>query len=143
MRGINVGRWILGGLVAGVVIWLIEGAASMLYMGVAEAALAEHGFAMDLTAGFIAATVLVSVITGLVLIFVYAAMRPRFGAGARTAVVAAVTLWSGGYLMTLIGYGMIGLYPSGLLVIWGAIGLAEMIMASLVGGMIYREVPAT
>jgi hypothetical protein len=50
----------------------------------------------------------------LVLTFLYAAMRPRFGAGPKTAVIAAVAFWSGGYVLSLIGYGMVGLYPAGL-----------------------------
>ena len=63
----------------------------------------------------------------------------RFGPGAKTAVIVAVALWFSGLLINLIGYGMIGLYPMGMLTIWGAQGLVEMIVASLVGGWIYRE----
>jgi hypothetical protein len=142
MSGINMGRWVSAGIVAGVVMWLAEGGASMLYMADMEASLAAHNLSMELTAGIMATTVVVSLIAGLVLMFVYAAMRPRFGAGPKTAVIAAIALWCGGYLLSLIGYGMIGLYPGGLLMIWGAVGLAEMIIAALIGGAIYRE-PAT
>jgi hypothetical protein len=114
--------------------WLVEGAASMLYMDEMQAALAAHDLAMAVTPGMIATTVLVSLIAGLVLMFLYAAIRPRFGAGPKTAVIAAVALWFGGYLLSLIGYGMVGLYPAGLLTMWGAVGLAEMIIAALIGG---------
>ena len=38
-----------------------------------------------------------------------------------------------------MGYQMIGLYPSSMLVMWGSIGLIEMIVATLAGGWIYRE----
>jgi len=139
MAGINTRRWLAGGVVAGVLMWLIEGGASILYMEDMEAALEAHGLAMEMTGGIWALTILVSLIAGLVLVFLYAAMRPRFGAGPRTAVVAAVALWFGGYLLSLIGYGMIGMYPSSLLTVWGAVGLAEMIIAAIVGGWIYRE----
>jgi hypothetical protein len=139
MKGINVSRWVLSGVAAGIVMWLVEGAASMLYMDEMEAALAAHDLAMAVTPGMIATTVLVSLIAGLVLMFLYAAIRPRFGAGPKTAVIAAVALWFGGYLLSLIGYGMVGLYPAGLLTMWGAVGLAEMIIAALIGGAIYRE----
>jgi hypothetical protein len=50
--------------------------------------------------------------------FVYAAIRPRFGAGPTTAIIAAVTLWFGGYLLSLAGYGMAGLYPTPTPVLW-------------------------
>lgn len=139
MRGINVGRWLLGGVAAGLVMWLVEGGASLLYMEQMEAALATHGLSMPVTPGMIATTVLVSLIAGLVLVFLYAAIRSRFGPGPKTAMIAAAALWSGGWLLSLIGYGMIGLYPAGLLTMWGAVGLAEMMIAALIGGAIYRE----
>ena len=63
----------------------------------------------------------------------------RVGAGPKTAVIAAVALWFGGYLLSLIGDGMVGLYPAGLLTMWGAVGLAEMIISALIGGAIYQE----
>ena len=51
----------------------------------------------------------------------------------------AVVLWLGGYFLSLVGYHMVGIYPTSLLVMWGAVGLAEMIIAALVGGWIYKE----
>jgi len=43
------------------------------------------------------------------------------------------------YLLSLIGYNMIGLYPKSMLTLWGLIGLIELIVAANVGGWIYRE----
>jgi hypothetical protein len=60
----------------------------------------------------------------------------RFGAGPKTAVIAAVALWFGGHLLSLIGYSLVGLQPAGLLTMCGAAGLAEMIIAALIGGAI-------
>ena len=140
MGGINVNRWLAGGVAAGILIWVLEGITSMLlYMDQMEAALAAHGMSMELTAGVMVVGVVVSLIAGLTLVFLYAAARPRFGPGPKTAVIAAVVLWFGGWLLSLIGYGMIGLYPTGLLVQWGIVGLVELILAALLGGMIYRE----
>jgi hypothetical protein len=139
MGGINVGRWIAGGIVAGVIMWVVEGAASIVYMGDMEAALEAHGLGMELTAGVMALTVVVSLVAGLVLVFLYVAARPRFGPGPKTAVIVAIAMWIGGYLLSLVGYQMIGLYPSSMLIMWGLIGLIEMIVASVVGGWVYRE----
>jgi len=139
MAGINTRRWLAGGVVAGIVMWLIEGGASLLYMEDMEAALEAHGLSMEMTGGVWALTILVSLIAGLVLVFLYAAMRPRFGPGPRTAAIAAVALWFGGYLLSLIGYGMTGMYPGSMLAIWGTVGLVEMILAAMIGGWIYRE----
>jgi hypothetical protein len=51
----------------------------------------------------------------------------------------AVVLWFGSYLLSLLGYDMLGLFPSGLLATWGGIGLVEMIIAGLTGAWLYRE----
>lgn len=139
MRGINVGRLIGGGVVAGVIMWVLEGAASALYMRDMTAAMQAHGLSMEMDAGLVLTSIAVSLIAGLALVFFYAAMRPRFGPGPGTAITAAVALWIGGYLLSLIGYQMLGLFPVRLLVLWGAVGLVEMILAALAGGFIYRE----
>ena len=47
MGGINVSRWLTGGLAAGILIWLMEGAASALYMSAMIDALEPHGLAVD------------------------------------------------------------------------------------------------
>lgn len=142
MGGIDTGRWLGSGIAAGIFIWVVEGAASLVYMEDMEAALEAHGLAMTLGAGTVAGTVFVSLVAGLVLMFFYAAARPRFGPGPGTAVKVAVALWAGGYLTSLVGLGMVGLYPTGMLVIWGIVGLVETILAALLGGWIYREAPA-
>ena len=81
----------------------------------------------------------VVIVVGLTLVFFYAAARPRFGPGPRTAIIVAVALWIGGYVLSLLGYQLMGLFPPRLLVLWGGIGLVEMILAGLVGGRLYRE----
>jgi hypothetical protein len=117
MSGINMNRWLAGGVAAGILIWVLEGLSStLLYMDQMEAALTAHNMSMELSAGVMVLTVVISLIAGLALIFFYAAARPRFGPGPKTAVIVAVALWFGGWLLSLIGYQMIGLYPTGLLI---------------------------
>lgn len=139
MSGINISRWLLGGLAAAVLIWLVEGAGAMLYMGDMQEAMNQHGLVMELGIGSWVISVVVSLVTGLALVFFYAACRPRFGPGPRTAVIVALALWVGGYLISLFGYLMLGLFPTRMLVTWGALGLVEMILASWLGAAIYRE----
>lgn len=139
MSGINVNRWLAGGVAAGILIWILEGIGGLLYMDQMEAALAAHSLSMELSAGIMVLTVVISLVAGLTLIFFYAAARPRFGPGPRTAIIVAVAFWVGAWLTTLVGYQMIGLYPTGLLVMWAIQGLVEMILAGLLGGVIYRE----
>jgi len=139
MGGINVVRWLAGGIAAAVVIFAVEGVSSVFYLDQMMASLADHGLGMEMSGSAMAGTVLVSLVSGLVLIFFYAAARPRFGPGPRTAILVAVLLWLGGNLLSLIGYQMVGMYPTGMLVMWGIVGLVEMIVAALVGGWIYKE----
>jgi heme/copper-type cytochrome/quinol oxidase subunit 2 len=112
MGGINTGRWLLGGVVAGIVIWICEGIAADAMTDAPEA----HNLSMDMSAGMMIMTVVVSLLVGLTLVFFYAGVRPRFGPGPKTAAVVAAALWLGGHLVALIGYQMVDLYPTGMLV---------------------------
>lgn len=139
MGGIDTKRWLLGGLAAGVLIWLIEGVASMLYMGDMKTALEPHGLSMEMTAGAFATTVVVSLLAGLTIVFIYAMARARLGPGPRTAVVAGVVFFLGSTLISILGWSMLGLFPSGMLVTWAVVGLVEAVVAALLGGYVYRE----
>jgi hypothetical protein len=139
MGGINVGRWLAGGVAAAVVIFALDGVSSVFYLDQMMASLEDHGLGMEMSGSAMAMNVLVSLISGLVLVFFYAATRPRFGPGPKTAILVAVVLWCGGYLLSLVGYQAVGMYPTGMLVMWGIIGIVEMIIAALVGGWIYKE----
>ncbi|HUP19961.1 MAG TPA: hypothetical protein VM778_08415 [Gemmatimonadota bacterium] len=107
-----------------------------------QAALEAHNIVMEMSARVWVISILVCLIAGLTLIFFYAAARPRFGPGPKTALIVAFWLWLGGYLLSLLGYHMMGLYPDGMLVLWGLVGLVEMSIAAMAGGWIYREGPA-
>ncbi len=139
MGTINVGRLVLGGVVAGIVIWIIEGMASVMYMDEVQAAMESHGLSMDMTAGVFLMTVVVSLLAGLVLVFFYAAARPRFGPGPKTAVIVAVALWVAAVFLSLMGYQMLGLFPDRMLMTWGVVGFVEWNLAALAGAWIYRE----
>lgn len=139
MKGINTGRWLAGGITAGIVIWILEGAASMFYMADMEAAMAAHNLSMEITGGAMAITVIVSLLVGLTMIFFYAGIRPRFGPGPKTAIIVAVAYWIGAYFVSLLGYQLLGLFPTGMLITWGILGLVELILAALAGAWMYRE----
>jgi len=139
MSGINVNRWLAGGVAAGVLIWVLEGIGSVLYRGQMETALEAHNLSMEMSAAVIFISVVVSLVAGLTLVFFYAAARPRFGPGPKTAVIVAVAFWFGSMFLSLMGYHMMNLFPPGLLVMWGVMGLVEWILAALLGGVIYKE----
>ncbi|MGH9382134.1 MAG: hypothetical protein ACRD2Z_16210 [Thermoanaerobaculia bacterium] len=140
MGGINVGRWILGGLLAGVIINVFEAVGHGALREQWEAAATAHNLP---TEGGVALFVLMGFIAGLVAVWFYAAARPRFGAGPMTAVKVAVALWIGSYLLAILAYCAMGLFPTGLLVPWGVISLIEMIVATVAGAWVYKEGAAT
>jgi hypothetical protein len=139
MGGIDTKRWLLGGLAAGVFIWLVEGAAAMLYMEDMKSALDAHGLAMEMSGTGFALSIVMSLIAGLTIVFVYAMARARLGPGPRTAVVAGLVFFFGSTLLALMGWGMLGLYPGRMLATWAAVGLVEAVLAALLGGSVYKE----
>jgi hypothetical protein len=139
MRGINLNRLLLGGVVVGVLLWFLEAAASMIYLDEMRMALQAHSLVLQMKSSTWLASLAGFLLFGLTLIFIYVAMRPRFGPGPKTAIIAAVALWLGGYVTSLIGYDQIALYPRSLLYLWGIVGLVQMIIGSIVGAWIYRE----
>lgn len=76
---------------------------------------------------------------GLISVWLYAAIRPRFGPGPRTALVAGLAVWLTAYLPATLVMTEIGLFtPSqaGLGLLWA---LAEAGVATLAGAAVYRE----
>ncbi len=139
MSGINVQKWVISSVVAAVIMWVFEGASSFLYMDEMTAALEAHNITVSMGGSMIALSVLISLVAGFALMFIYVGIRPRFGAGPRTAVIAGVTLWFGGYLLSILGYSMLGMYGAGMLTLWAIIGLVELVVAALVGAKLYKE----
>ena len=76
---------------------------------------------------------------GILAVWLYAAIRPRFGPGARTAVCAGLTVWALGWLVPNISFAAMGLMPTKLLVIatmWSAV---EVTLATVAGAWLYTE----
>ena len=137
----NWRRVLLGGGVAGALLWLLESVVSQRYLNSMQTALRAHGLFIEPSARLWFLSILIALLVGLTMVFVYAAVRPRFGPGPRTATIVAVVLWLGGYVPALIGFDMIDLFPRTLLYVWGLVGLLEMILANFVGAWVYREAP--
>jgi hypothetical protein len=140
MGGINVSRWIGGGVVAALVIYLIEWfMGAKVWMSAVSARLSELGLSTAMTPRTFLAYGIICLLVGLVLIFFYALARTRLGPGPRTAVIVSIAMFLGGYLPGLIDYNIIGLYSSDLLVKWGVQGVLETIVAGVLGAWVYKE----
>lgn len=136
--GINVPRLVLSGLVAGFVINLGELAVNVWIFGDLWAeALAPFGVTLDVPA--LVLWGVGSFILGIVGVWIYAAIRPCYSAGAGTALRAALAMWAVTYLYVVIGLLGTGTMPRGLLLgalVWG---LVEMGAAMYVGAWLYRS----
>ncbi len=139
MGGINVKRWLIGGVAAAVVMFVVEGIAGSLYQQDMAAAMAAHGLSMTMDATGFALSAVYSLLAGLVLIFWYAAVRPRFGAGPKTALIVGVAGYLGGYLLWVLAYQFLGLFPASMLSLWAVVGFVEYLLAAQVGAWLYRE----
>lgn len=139
MNKINMGRVLIGGLIAGVVLNFGE----FLLNGVLLAKDMEEEF-KKLNLGppsntFILRAVGVTFLLGIVLVYLYAAIRPRFGPGVKTAVCAGLIGWFfvylyAGYLNEAIGFVSPRLYLIGL-----AWGLVEYLAGAIAGAWLYKE----
>jgi hypothetical protein len=138
MGKINWVRMILGGLVAGLIINIFEFALNGVVLAKdMEAAISALGrqvggaqLAMFIAWGFL---------VGIVAIWLYAGIRPRYGAGPKTALCAASAVWSLGYLLAAVTPLALNLFPTRLMVIGLAVGLVEVIVGTLAGAWLYRE----
>ena len=83
--------------------------------------------------------VLMRFVWGFVAVWFYVAARPRFGPGPKTAVLIGFVFWLGGVFLAVVSYGMMGMFPMGMLAPWAAITLVGILASTVVGAWIYRE----
>ena len=139
MAKINMGRVILGGLLAGVVINIGEFVLNMAILqkqwDEALKALNRPPFAGEVVAFF----VLLAFALGILAVWMYAAIRPRFGAGPLTAICAGLIVWALASLYPTGGALPMGLFPRHLLLFTVLWELFELPIATLAGAWVYKE----
>jgi len=140
MGKMNGGRIILGGLVAGLVINLFEFVLNAIVLDKDWAlAMAALGKPAQFGVGQIVVFNLTGFVTGIFAVWLYAAIRPRYGAGPKTAAIAAFAVWGMAYVLSGIGPLTMGLFPARLVLIGFAVGLAEVLIGTELGAGLYRE----
>ena len=140
MGKINATRVLLGGLLAGVVInlseWFWYGVVFMKDMQDAMAALNKP---VNMGGSFMAVMLRWGFLVGILAVWVYAAVRPRFGAGPKTAVRTALMLWLLVYVQVTISFAPMGLFPARIMLLGLLISLVEIVLATLLGAWVYKE----
>ena len=139
VAGINTSRVVIGGLIAGLIINVSEYILNVPLFGTEMDAALKALNLPPVGGNTIAVFVTLSFVLGVLLVWLYAAIRPRFGAGPKTAASAGIVVWFLAYFWSAVSVGMLGLFPSKLLLIGLVWGLVELIVAGVVGAYFYSE----
>ena len=126
----NITRILLGGLLAGSVVTIGEVVRQVVMTPSAPAS----GGSMP-----VGVFILRSVSLGIFCLLLYAAVRPRLGAGPKTAITVGILVFLVGTLFPPFGLTMQAFAPARLLletIIWNAIQLP---LATVAGAWLYRE----
>ena len=140
MGHINISRVVICGVVTGVV-WTFLSAISTWYLGADFNAAVPDNRLFSPGAGVAGFLFAVNLSSGIWVVWLYAAIRPRYGAGPKTAAVAGFAWWVVSTFADAT-WGSFGLVPVAALLPLSVVSLPEMIVATLVGGWLYREQPA-
>ena len=141
MGKINWGKVVVGGLLAGVVLnvadWLVYGVWLKPDLAAAMQALGKNPAAMD---SGVPVWVVLDFVYGIGLLWVYAAIRPRFGAGPKTAVIAGLAVWFFVGLLHALGEAPMALMPQRVYIVATVVGLVQYPLATVLGAYFYMEV---
>lgn len=140
MGRINLGRVLLAGIVAGIVSdilgYLVDGVWLASRWSDDLAALGKPDFTNNQVIWFN----VLGIVSGIVLIWIYAAIRPRLGAGFGTALIAGFVVWVIGSLIPNLGFMWIGhLFTRHLAALTTAGALVETLVGAVAGAALYKE----
>jgi hypothetical protein len=130
----------VGGLVAGLLINIVEYVTNGVVLreawGKAMAALNKPA---DLSVAAIVIFNIWGFLLGIAAVWLYTAIRPRYGAGPRTAVRAGLVTWALAVFLANLANYPLGVLPTRLLVTTSIVALVEIVIATLVGAWLYKE----
>ncbi len=138
----NIARIVLGGVVAGVIIDVLETVIHGVFFRARwEDVLRDLDRELPRMPGVILIWI-VGLVFGIMVAWLYAAIRPRYGVGPKTAVVAGLYLWVVAGLLIWVGFSPLHLWPTSLMLIGIVANLIEYVIAGLVAGYLYKEAAA-
>lgn len=140
MGKINLGRVILGGIVAGIVADILAFFVDGILLAPRWADGMKNLGRGEFTSNQLLWFNLIGIASGIVLIWVYAAIRPRLGPGPKTAICAGLVVWLLGAALPNLSFMWIGgLFSRHLTVYTTAGALVEILIGALAGAALYRE----
>lgn len=139
---INTTKVLIGGIAAGFVMNVIDFVVNKFFLGarmMAESEAFKPGMSQSMMSGKVMASYIVmDLVLGILLVWTYAAIRPRFGPGVKTAVYAAFLFWILAAIF-LSGYLHMGMMSTGLWMQFAFFGLVNFLISAWVGARIYTE----
>ncbi len=137
---INWTRVILGGLLAGLIVNICEFLVNGLWLG-SEWAAAMQTLNRPSQMGIGPAVIfwVWGFLIGVYALWLYVTIRPRFGARAKTAVIAAFAAWVPGSLLAMMAPAALGLLPRRLIAFGVLLALVEMVIGTVAGASLYKE----
>lgn len=137
----NTGKVIVGGLVAGIVLNIGDFVINSMLLAEQQAAemtrLGLNPAAMQSFAGILP-WIVIDFLFGLLIVWTYAAIRPRFGPGVSTAIIAGLIPYLGATLV-LAGFTSMGMFTIGLFITASIASLVNTAIASVAGAWLYSE----
>ncbi len=146
MGKINWGRVILGGLVAGLIMNISEYVLHAIVLAEDGRQLMQEWHRLGLLASaepdptMIVWLIALTFVLGILAVWTYAAIRPRYGAGPKTALCAGLAVWAMSYFYSVVSvFAAIPIFPARLIwlpLVWS---LIEVPIATLAGAWLYKE----
>lgn len=138
MGKINWGRVVLCGLLTGVVYGALEIAKPLAFVGRDFLAALPRGAQHPPTIGDLLRISLLWFLMGIWIMWLYAAIRPRYGPGPKTAAIAGLATWVSVILVDCV-WAWLGFVPPATLVVPLAGAVPVFIIAAVAGAWRYKE----
>lgn len=134
MGNINYSKVLIGGVVAGILLLALDFLGMMLLGFDMQAWAAAHALVEPPIAVF----VVIDILLGIMIVWLYAAIRPRFGPGPRTAAITAAFMWLF-FALVYFGFHMMALFTQGDYMKMAAWGVVQVFAATFAGTWLYSE----
>lgn len=140
MKQINTGRIILGGVVAALIInvieWVINGVVLKAQWAAAMQSLNRPS---DVTGFAIAVYNIIGLLEGIIGVWLYAAISSRYGAGPVTRAKAGLVTWTLVSLIPNLGILASHLLPGHLMMFSVVVDFVAILLGVTMGAVLYRE----
>jgi hypothetical protein len=138
MGKINIGRMVLGGLLAGLILNIFEYVLNGVVFASQWAAF-EKAIGRQMRPEAIPFFILSAFVAGIGVVWLYAVARPRLGPGAKTAALTGAAFWFFAYAIPAANYTVANVVPGRVTLAVTLILFVGVTIASVCGASVYKE----